>query len=166
MKLLSSFTVSGLFLAAGLAASTLLGSDAKRLDFMPADDAAKVDAQMTGAKILPGGIRFLETKAGTGPLIKKGDVVTALYVGRLVSGEIFNQKRSRFHSFRFEVGAQPRQIIRGWEHVLPLMQDGGTYQVGIPSEFGYREYGRPGQVPPHATLLFEIEIIGVERKDS
>lgn len=130
---------------------------------MPVADVAVVEAQMPGARVLPGGIRFLEKKPGNGPLIRKGDYVNALYVGRLVDGTIFNQKRSRLHTFWFEVGAQPRQIIRGWEQVMPLMRAGGTYQVAIPSEFGYREHGRPGQVPPHATLLFEIEILEVKR---
>ena len=58
---------------------------------------------------------------------------------------------------------QPRQVIRGWEQAVLHMKEGGTYQVAIPSALGYREHGRPGQVPPHATLLFEIEILEVHR---
>ena len=144
----------------------LPAAEASRLDFMPAADAAIVDAQMPGARLLPGGIRFREKTPGSGAFIRKGDRVNALYVGRLIDGRIFNQKRSRLHTYWFEVGAQPRQIIRGWEQVMPLMQSGGTYEVAIPSEFGYREHGRPGQVPPHATLIFEIEILEVIRDGS
>lgn len=134
------------------------------LDYLPAKDAAVVDALMPGARLLPGGIRFLELEPGEGPTIRKGDRVNALYIGRLLDGTIFNQKRSRFHSYRFEVGAQPRQVIRGWEVALLHMQAGGTYQVAIPSEFAYRDYGRPGQVPPHATVIFEIEILEVTHR--
>jgi FKBP-type peptidyl-prolyl cis-trans isomerase len=146
-----------------LAALALPAADQPVIDYLPTKDAAIVDAQMPDARLLPGGIRFREQVAGKGPLIRKGDRVNALYIGRLINGEIFNQKRSRLHTFRFEVGAQPRQIIRGWEQAVLHMQEGGTYQVAIPSEFGYRDHGRPGQVPPHATLLFEIEILEVVR---
>jgi hypothetical protein len=145
---------------------SLSGAEGSRLDFMPAADAAVIDARMPDARLLPGGIRFREKTPGNGAFIRKGDRVNARYIGRLVDGRIFNQKRSRLHTFWFEVGAQPRQIIRGWEQVMPLMQAGGTYEVAIPSEFGYREHGRPGQVPPHATLLFEIEILEVVRDGS
>lgn len=150
-------------LTLSLALGALHAAEPAIIDYLPRHDAVVVDAQMPGATILPGGIRFLEKTPGTGPLIRKGDRVNALYVGRLINGEIFNQKRSRFHTFWFEVGAQPRQIIRGWEMAMPHMQEGGTYQVAIPSEFGYRDHGRPGQVPPHATLIFEIEVLEVVR---
>jgi len=148
-----------------LLASSLVLDAAERgvIDTMPAHDAAIVDAQLPDARILPGGIRFVEKKAGTGAPLVKGDRVTALYVGKLITGEIFNQKQSLFHSYRFEVGAQPRQVIRGWEVALLHMQEGGSYTVAIPSEFAYRDYGRPGQVPPHATLIFDIDIAKVER---
>jgi FKBP-type peptidyl-prolyl cis-trans isomerase len=151
-------------LACLLAIQPLSAADRPAVDYLPPRDAALVDAQMPGARLLPGGIRFLELKPGEGPPIRKGDRVNALYIGRLLDGSIFNQKRSRFHSYRFEVGAQPRQVIRGWEVALLLMQTGGTYQVAIPSEFAYRDYGRPGQVPPHATVIFEIEILEVARR--
>jgi FKBP-type peptidyl-prolyl cis-trans isomerase len=136
---------------------------AAQVDYLPPADAALVAELMPGATFLEGGVRFLVKQEGEGPLIRPGDTVTALYIGRLLDGTIFNQKRSRFHSYRFRVGAHPRQIIRGWEVALPHMRDGGTYLVAIPSVLGYRERGRPGQVPPHTTITFEIEIIGVER---
>ena len=128
-------------------------------DAMPPADAATVAELLPGATLLEGGIRFIERTPGTGPQIAKGDTVTALYVGRLLDGTVFNQKRSRFHSFTFEVGATPRQIIRGWEQTMPLMQNGGTYTLAIPAELAYRSKGRPGQVPPNATVIFDIEII-------
>lgn len=130
---------------------------------MPAADAAIVDQQLPGARILDGGIRFVERKQGKGPRILKGDQVIALYAGRLLNGKVFNQKRSLDHSFHFEVGATPRQIIRGWERAILLMQEGGSYTVAIPAELAYRDKGRAGQVPPGATVIFDIDIIEVER---
>lgn len=153
------FAVCSGLLALHLAPARL----AAQVDYLPPGDAAIVAELMPEAKLLEGGVRFLVKEEGKGPLIRAGDTVTALYIGRLLDGTIFNQKRSRFHSYRFLVGANPRQIIRGWEVALPHMRDGGTYLVAIPSVLGYRKRGRPGQVPPHTTITFKIEIIGVER---
>ena len=138
-------------------------SSSSVLDYMPPSHATVVDRELPDAMLLDGGIRFLESIAGKGPLIKKGDRVTALYIGKLLDGTIFNQKRSRSHTFEFTVGATPRQIIRGWERAMPLMQEGGTYKLAIPSEFAYRDKGRENQVPPYATVFFEIEILEVQR---
>ncbi len=134
-----------------------------RADLMPPADAPEVDRQLPGARKLDGGIRFVVRKAGTGPLIAKGDRVTALYAGRFLDGKIFNQKRSLNHSFTFEVGATPRQIILGWERAMLLMQAGGSYTVALPPAFAYADKGRAGQVPPNTTLLFDIDIVEVER---
>jgi len=129
---------------------------------MPPRDAARVAELLPEAKLLEGGIRFLETKRGNGGYIGKGDRVTALYVGKFLDGRIFNQKQSRYHNFRFEVGARPREIIEGWERVMPFMQNGGEYTVAIPSQFAYKDKGRPGQVPPYTTVVFDIQIIDWE----
>lgn len=133
-------------------------------DHMPKADAEVVAKLLPEAVLMDGGIRFLEKQKGKGLPITKGDVVTALYIGRFLDGKIFNQKQSRSHSFTFEVGADPRQIILGWERAIRVMQEGGRYVVAIPSELAYREYGRPGQVPPHTTLIFEMEILEVRRR--
>lgn len=151
--------LSGLVLGLGLS----LFSHSAMAGDMPAEDAAIVDRQLPGARILEGGIRFVERKEGRGPRILKGDQVIALYAGRLLDGKVFNQKRSLDHSFHFEVGATPRQIIRGWERAILLMQEGGSYTVAIPAELAYRDKGRAGQVPPGATVIFDIDIIEVER---
>lgn len=133
------------------------------LDYMPPDHAAVVEEKFPGATVIEGGIRFLETRAGEGPYVEKGDRVEAIYTGRLLDGTIFNRKTGQFHTYRFRVGAEPREIIRGWEMAMPLMQAGGEYIVAIPAEFAYRDTGRRGQVPPYATVIFEIEILQVER---
>lgn len=140
------------------------GSSAGALDFMPPKDAQQVNELLPEALVLAGGIRFLETKSGVGSKIEKGDIVTTLYVGRFLDGRVFNQKQSRYHNFRFEVGADPREIIEGWEIAMPLMQDEGEYTVAIPSQFAYKDKGRRGQVPPFTTVIFDIQVIGVEKR--
>lgn len=139
------------------------GQDFDALDFMPPKDAEKVLELLPDAVSLSGGIRFVETKEGEGSAIANGDWVTALYVGRMLDGTIFNQKQSRYHNFHFKVGASPRQIIEGWEIGMPLMQEGGEYTLAIPSQFAYKDKGRRGQVPPFTTVIFDIQILKVER---
>lgn len=153
---------AGAALSLALVASSVASLSAWA-DLMPAKDAAEVDLQLPTARKLDGGIRFVVRKAGAGPLITKGDRVTALYAGRFIDGKIFNQKRSLHHSFTFEVGATPRQIVLGWERALLLMQAGGSYIIALPPACAYADKGRSGQVPPNTTILFDIDIIEVER---
>ena len=134
-----------------------------KVDLMPAEDAERISVLLPEAELLDGGVRFLQHQAGTGPRIQRGDYVTALYVGRLLNGRVFNQKRSRDHTYRFRVGAHPREVILGWDLALRHMQAGGRYTIAIPAKLAYGERGRAGQVPPNATLLFEIEILAVNR---
>ncbi|MDQ8185749.1 FKBP-type peptidyl-prolyl cis-trans isomerase [Pelagicoccus sp. SDUM812002] len=131
------------------------------LDYMPPDHVEQLETIMPGAAEIGGGVRFLELSAGEGPKIGEGDRIEAIYTGRLLDGSIFNQKTGQWHTYRFEVGADPRQIIQGWEIAMPYMQNGGKYMVAIPSQFAYKDKGRHGQVPPYATVTFEIEILGV-----
>ena len=153
--------------AYGLVASIGVGAislgQGVSIDYMPPSHGAVVDSALPNATLLEGGIRFVEKSAGTGSQIQRGDKVTALHVCRLLDGTIFNQKRSRSHTFEFVVGASPRQTILGWERAMPLMQEGGTYTLAIPSEFAYRDKGREDQVPPYSTVFFAIEILEVER---
>ncbi|MBC2606729.1 FKBP-type peptidyl-prolyl cis-trans isomerase [Pelagicoccus albus] len=132
------------------------------LDYMPPAHAKQLEELMPGAEVLGGGVRFLELESGTGDLIEEGDRVEAIYTGRFLDGTIFNQKTGRFHTYHFEVGADPRQIIEGWEVGLPKMQNGGRYLLGIPSQLAYKDKGRRGQVPPFATVTFEIKILDVD----
>lgn len=152
-----------LWVGSFLAGATLSFSqvDTLALDYMPPAHAERVEELMPGAMVLGGGVRFLELEAGEGDLIEQGDRVEAIYTGRLLDGSIFNQKTGRWHTYHFEVGADPRQIIQGWEIAMPLMRDKGKYMVAIPSQFAYKDKGRRGQVPPFATVTFEIEILDV-----
>ena len=141
---------------------SLPAQDAPRvLDFMAPSDREKVEAMVPGTQLLEGGIRFRVDREGEGPMIKTGDRVNTIYTGRLTDGSVFNRKTGRYHTYWFTVGAKPRQIIRGWEMVMPLMQEGGIYTVAIPAQYAYRDKGRYGQVPPHATVVFEIEVLDV-----
>ena len=127
MRMSSFFDLKGGWRRMAVAATLVLAaiahsSPAARADLMPAKDTVEVDRQLPTARKFDGGIRFFERKPGTGPRIAKGDQVTALYAGRFLDGKVFNQKRSLNHSFTFEVGANPRQIVLGWERAILHMQ--------------------------------------------
>lgn len=151
-----------LFCAFAVCCGALAQSDNLALDYMPPAHAEQVEAIMPGAAEIGGGVRFLELETGEGPTIADGDRVEAIYTGRSLDGSIFNQKTGKWHTYRFTVGSEPRQIIKGWEIAMPYMQSGGKYMVAIPSQFAYQDKGRYGQVPPYATVTFEITILGVE----
>ena len=102
------------------------------IDYMPPGDLEQVQAMVPGAETLDGGIRFRVDAPGKGSYIEKGNRVEAVYTGRLLNGKIFNRKSISYHTYWFTVGAEPRQIIRGWERVMPLMQ---KKEVATPSRF-------------------------------
>ncbi|MCH6257472.1 FKBP-type peptidyl-prolyl cis-trans isomerase [Puniceicoccaceae bacterium K14] len=131
------------------------------MDFLPPDQARVVEEEMPDATVIAGGIRFKEIRSGEGKFIEVGDVVESIYTGRLLDGTVFNRKTGRWHTYTIEIGAKPRQVIQGWEMAIHLMQKGGIYEIAIPSQFAYKSKGRPGQVPPYATVIFEIEILDV-----
>lgn len=153
--------VSALGLASSAVSLSWSQDENLALDYMPPVDAEKAMALQPEAKDIGGGIRFLELESGEGAKIEVGDRVEAIYTGTFLDGEVFNRKSGRYHTFKFEVGAEPREIIRGWDIAMPYMQKGGTYWLAIPSQFAYREKGRRGQVPPFTTVVFEIEILDV-----
>lgn len=152
---------SSLWLAVFAAPFSWSQDENLKLDYMPPVDAEMAMELQPEARDIGGGIRFLELESGEGEKVKAGDRVEAIYTGTFLDGTVFNRKSGRFHTFKFEVGAEPREIIRGWDIAMPYMQNGGTYWVAIPSQFAYREKGRRGQVPPFTTVVFEIEILDV-----
>ncbi len=133
------------------------------MDFMTPRDSEIVAQKIPDAEVIAGGIRFKETKSGEGLFIERGNTVETIYTGRLLDGTIFNRKTGGWHTFTFKVGAEPRQIIRGWEMSVSRMKEGGKYTVAIPPQFAYGENGRKDQVPPYATVIFDIEILNVKR---
>lgn len=96
---------------------------------------------------------------GGGPEIKDGDVLLVHYVGTFPDGAVFDSSRERGETFRFRFGAG--DVIRGWDIGMKGMHLGGKRRLSIPPQFAYGERGVAGAIPPNATLVFEIEILGV-----
>ncbi|CAG0895660.1 unnamed protein product [Cyprideis torosa] len=94
---------------------------------------------------------------------KKGDFLHIHYTGRLVTGEEFDSSYGRGEPLTLRLGAG--QVIKGWEKGLLGMCEGEKRKLVIPPELGYGSRGFPPSIPPESTLVFEVEMVKLERKD-
>jgi FKBP-type peptidyl-prolyl cis-trans isomerase FkpA len=110
------------------------------------------------------GLQYEEIKAGTGAEAVPGAQVTVHYTGWLQNadgsaGSKFDSSKDRNDPFQFPLGAG--HVIKGWDQGVQGMRVGGVRKLIIPSELGYGARGAGGVIPPNATLIFEVELLGV-----
>ncbi len=108
----------------------------------------------------PSGLQYVELVAGTGATPNTGKEVKVHYVGTLEDGTQFDSSRDRGQPFTFKIGVG--QVIKGWDEGVITMKVGGRRQLIIPSELGYGARGAGGVIPPNATLIFDVELLGVQ----
>ena len=108
----------------------------------------------------PSGLKYIELEEGTGATPKPGQKVEVHYTGTLENGTKFDSSRDRGKPFEFNIGTG--QVIKGWDEGLSTMKVGGRRQLIIPAELGYGSRGARGMIPPNATLLFDVELLGVK----
>lgn len=101
-----------------------------------------------------------DIKVGTGKEAKDGNTVTVHYVGTLTNKKKFDSSRDRNQPFSFQLGRG--DVIKGWDRGVKGMKVGGIRTLTIPSYLGYGERGAGADIPPNATLLFEVELLKVE----
>jgi FKBP-type peptidyl-prolyl cis-trans isomerase len=97
--------------------------------------------------------------SGAGPSPKHGETVTVHYTGWLTDGTKFDSSVDRNEPFAFVLGTG--QVIQGWDEGVTTMRVGDKARLTIPPELAYGEAGYPGAIPPHATLIFEVELLTV-----
>ena len=96
---------------------------------------------------------------GEGDEAVAGQTVEVHYTGWLTDGTKFDSSHDRDQTFSFKLGAG--QVIAGWDQGVAGMKIGGMRKLTIPAELGYGERGAGGVIPPNATLIFKVELIGV-----
>ena len=96
---------------------------------------------------------------GTGAIAAAGQDVLVHYVGRLADGTQFDSSRARRDPLDFALGAG--DMIKGWDEGIPGMRVGGKRRLTIPPELAYGAHGLAGVIPPHATLVFEVELLEI-----
>ena len=100
-------------------------------------------------------------EVGSGEVAEAGDRIEVHYVGTLTDGTKFDSSRDRGQTFEFTLGAG--EVIEGWDDGVAGMKVGGLRKLTIPSDMAYGESGLPGVIPGGATLIFEVELIGVQK---
>jgi len=110
------------------------------------------------------GLEYEDTVVGTGATPKAGQTCSMHYTGWLwengAKGKKFDSSVDRGRPFEFPLGQG--RVIKGWDEGIATMKVGGKRTLRIPASLGYGERGFPGAIPPNATLLFEVELLGTK----
>ena len=105
------------------------------------------------------GLGYLDLVEGTGPQPKPGESVRVHYTGWLENGKKFDSSHDRREPLVFPIGKG--QVIKGWDEGVGSMKVGGKRKLVIPANLGYGDQGAAGVIPPGATLIFEVELLGI-----
>jgi peptidylprolyl isomerase len=161
-KSLVAITLLLLTVFAGVAdGQTRKGAAASRRGRRPG--AAKVKPNVpcpsSSAMTTVSGLTYMVTRKGSGQQLKAGDTVIVQYTGLLTNGTQFDSSLQRNEPFAFRLGAG--QVIKGWDEGVAQLRVGDQATLIIPPQIGYGARGAGGVIPPDATLIFIIEVVGI-----
>ncbi|GIV31158.1 MAG: peptidyl-prolyl cis-trans isomerase [Saprospiraceae bacterium] len=116
------------------------------------------NAKRPEVKVTPSGLQYEIIKQGDGPIPKSSDKVRVHYTGTLIDGTVFDSSVQRGEPLVFPVTG----VIKGWVEALQMMPVGSKWKLYIPAELAYGERGAGPKIGPNATLIFEVELLGIE----
>ena len=119
------------------------------------------NAKRKGVIVRPSGLQYRIIEEGDGKMPTPTDMVSVHYRGTFIDGPEFDNSYLRGQPAQFTVNA----VIQGWTEALPLMKEGGKWELFIPPELAYGVQGMGSLVPPNSLLRFEIELISVAARD-
>ncbi len=132
------------------------------LAIIAATPLGRSDAATNQVIEMPNGLKYTDTKTGDGAAAAGGNKVSVHYTGWLYNngakGAKFDSSVDRGQPFQFTLGAH--QVIAGWDEGVAGMKVGGKRTLIIPPELGYGARGAGGVIPPNATLMFDVELLG------
>lgn len=128
----------------------------------PAAPNTNAPTKVTGDGVkTASGLQYWDIKLGTGDVAKQGNHVRVHYTGWLTTGKKFDSSVDAGKPFDFTLGNG--EVIKGWDEGVAGMKVGGKRQLRIPPDLGYGANGTPGgPIPPNATLIFDVQLLGVQ----
>ena len=121
------------------------------------DEYRAENAKKDGVVVTPSGLQIEMLKEGTGKSPKATDKVRVHYTGKLIDGSVFDSSVERGQPAEFPLNG----VIKGWTEGLQHLKEGGKAILTIAPELGYGAHGAGNVIPPHATLVFEVELLTV-----
>jgi peptidylprolyl isomerase len=149
MRVFVRTTLLGLF-CLGLGCATSDANDDK-------DKEGKTEKNVVTTKT---GLKYIESKEGTGEKAQAGDTVSVHYTGKLKDGTKFDSSLDRGQPIEFRLGAG--RVIKGWDEGIAGMRVGGKRTLIIPSDLAYGKQGRPPVIPANAELTFDVELVKIK----
>jgi len=132
-------------------------SEKATVNLKEGEDFLKENATKEGVHTTASGLQYQILKEDNGPKPKATDTVKCHYHGTLINGTVFDSSVQRGQPASFPLN----RVISGWTEALQLMPAGSKWRLFIPSSLGYGARGAGGSIPPHATLIFDVELISM-----
>ncbi|MBI4533256.1 MAG: FKBP-type peptidyl-prolyl cis-trans isomerase [Candidatus Melainabacteria bacterium] len=154
--LIATASIAGATVAGSLTGQFALGNSS---DVVQQTGQAIAQAK-TSTVTTPSGLQYQDTMVGQGAFPRAGQTVVVHYTGWLTDGRKFDSSVDRGEPFTFVLGAG--QVIKGWDEGVASMHVGGKRRLIIPAHLGYGARGIPGTIPPAATLVFDVQLLGTQ----